>query len=170
MNLTASAFPFAPYIHKSVIIAPLLVPAMLLICVFLHLSALVSKQGREGEGQGWGEMWLFKTFKFICVSCESLYRCHLPPGEEWHAHSYVHTHTHTHLFPGFIQGLSRATVPLDPFYSSYKQTNKLGPLPRFSMFCGKVSTLFQGGCITFSCCLFPFCRVFCNFIRKTITR
>lgn len=94
---------FAPYIHKSLIIAL----CWLAMYIFTPVCTCIKVQGL-----------VFKTFKFICVSCESLYWCHLS-GEE-----KTHTDTHTSI-PGFIlfflRGLSRGTVPLDPFYFPYKQ-------------------------------------------------
>lgn len=50
---------FAPYIHKSVIIAP-----MLTIYIFIHLSALVSK----------GRGWLLRYSSSFVVSCGSFLR------------------------------------------------------------------------------------------------
>lgn len=151
MKLTASALPFAPYIHKSVIIAPLLVPAMLVICVFLHLSALVSKC--RGRGR-WRGVWLFKTFKFICVSCETLYRCHQPPPphpnqppeEEWHAHWYVHMHSH--IYSQVSSKDCRGPLfHLTHFIPRTEQTNS-GLFRVFFHVCCKVPTLFQGGFVT----------------------
>lgn len=70
--------PFAPYIHKSLIIAL----CWLAMCIFTPVCTCIKVQGL-----------VLKTFKFICVSGESLYWCHLS-GEE-------KTHTDTHIYSRF---------------------------------------------------------------------
>lgn len=96
--------PFAPYIHKSLSIAL----CWLAMCIFTPVCTCIKVQGL-----------VLKTFKFICVSGESLYWCHLSGEEKTHTDTHIYSRFHPVFF--FLRGLSRGTVPLDPFYFPYKQ-------------------------------------------------
>lgn len=124
MNLTApgngTAFPLRPtYINL------LLLPCVGWLCIFLHLSALVSKC------RGW---FLRHSSSFVspvrvCIGAISL-------GKKKHRDTHIYSRFH----PVFLRGLSRGTVPLDPFYFPYKQPQSE---------CCKSYTLCHG-CVIFS--------------------
>ena len=88
--------PFAPYIHKSVIIAPVLT-----IYIFIHLSALVSK------GRGW---LLTYSSSFVC-----LVEVFTDVTSMWVKKNCAQVSSYVERTP------SCSNTPLDPFFSACKQ-------------------------------------------------